>query len=101
MKELQVKIRPKEEDVCYYPEGFQKVLFLGLQEPDGDRYFRVNWASSGHDFWYPFAGGKNGGIYTTISSEETIIRLITEGCKFFSFETAEEMYRWLGHTVGL
>ena len=99
MKELQVKVRPKWGDICFYPEDFQKVKFLGV-EISGTRYFRVNWGSTenGYAFWYPFVGGTEALLYTTIKTESDINRLLKNGCKFFSFETAIEMYRWVGHT---
>ena len=100
MKELQIKIRPKEADVCYYPDEFNKIRFLGIECPRGSRYFRANWASTENEaaFWYPFVGGAGASVYTTIRTAQDINRLYDVGCKFFSFQTAEEMYRWLGHT---
>jgi len=100
MKKLQVEVRPKNEDVCFYPEDFQRIKFLGLQILDGTRYFRVNWASTenNYTFWYPFVGGVDAALYADIRAECDINRLLKAGCNFFSFETAEEMYRWLGHT---
>ena len=99
MKELQVKIRPKEEDICFYPDDLKKIKFLGLQTKTGGRYFRTNWASSENDyvFWYPFVGGAEATVYTTLRSEENMAVLLRTGCKFFSFESAEEMYLWLGY----
>ena len=100
MKELQIKIRPREEDICYFPEDFQKVKFLGLELNTRQRYFRVNWASSENNnaFWYPFVGGTDATLYTDVRAECDMNRLLRAGCRFYSFETAEEMYRWLGHS---
>ena len=103
MKELQIKIRPKEEDVCYYPDEFKRIKFLGIESQCGNHYFRANWASSesNYGFWYPFVGGAEATVFTTIRSEEDINRLYDMGCKFFSFGTAREMYQWLADTVEL
>lgn len=98
MKELQIKIRPKEEDVCYFPDEFQKIRFCGLEIPQGGgRYFRINWASSEDNFkfWYPFVGGYDAGAYTVIRSGDDIIRLYDEGCRFYSFESITELYDWM------
>ena len=97
MKELQIKIRLIEEDVCYYPDDFQKIRFCGLQTSRGERYFRSNWADSidNYKFWYPFVGGKDASVFTTIRSAVDIIRLYDAGCSFFSFGSAEELYTWM------
>lgn len=101
MKELQIKIKPAGENVCYYPEDFQKIRFCGLQTSQKKRYFRSNWADSrdNYKFWYPFVGGSDASVFVTIHSAEDIIRLIDSGCQFFSFGTAQEMYRWMAYYV--
>uniref|UniRef100_A0A6M3KD80 Uncharacterized protein n=1 Tax=viral metagenome TaxID=1070528 RepID=A0A6M3KD80_9ZZZZ len=100
MKELQVKVRPKCEDICFFPEDFQKIKFLGLEIPNGTRYFRVNWGSTENNYaiWYPFVGGAGASLYANIRTECDINRLLKKDYKFFSFETGIEMYRWLGHS---
>ena len=99
MKKLTIKIAPKEENICYYPRDFKEVRFLGVQTSSGERYFRVNWATTESDsiFWYPFVGGKNAGVWCTIRQEDKIQRLLKSGCSFFSFDSPRELYVWIGN----
>jgi len=80
------------------PEQLCKLdKFLGLETPKGRRYVRNTWCSSQDNFkfWYPFVGGPESSVYTCIEGPGDIIRLVSDGCKFFEFETANEMYSWM------
>ncbi len=99
MEKLQVEVSSKQQDICYYPEDFNKIIFLGMQTPDKERYCKNNWASSesGSAFWYPFVGGENCSIYTTVRSGTKIQELLDDGCLFFSFDSARELYTWMSN----
>lgn len=97
MKELNVVIQEKVPDICYWPDDFGKIKFLGFQTKSGEKYFRSNWCTteSNSVFWYPLVGGIDALVWTTVHNKTDIEDLLRCGGKFFSFDSAKEMYRWM------
>ncbi len=99
MRKLNVKVRPLEMDVCFYPEDFCKIQFLGVETKSGDRYFRTNWASAEDNsaFWYPFCGGITASVWNTVRSTKDMQGMLDSGCTFYFFATAKSLYLWMAN----
>jgi len=104
MRKVQVLFNDSDEAVVMYYQTLDHHNFMGYElKSNGERYVKVNWAISStkgdYGFFYPMVGGKDCTVYNygedCVQREGKMKEMAKIGT-FYLFDTAKEMYCWLG-----
>lgn len=104
MREMKIVFEQPEAEplTVMFPANFNTFGSVGYETSDGQRYCRVNWASTkeGYAFFYPFIGGDCLSLYCQGVTDEAKVKAMLKCGKFYKFLSQKELYMWMSGGAG-